>query len=327
MEGTLSYAPFELPRSKTEGSGQSVLNGTVIRFADCELDSASRELRRNGVEIHLQRQAFEILVLLVSRPGALVTRMEIREKLWPNDAFSDIDSRLNFQIRNIRSALGDDPDHPVYIATVPKSGYKFIASVGFLPAPQRGEQATPPSRTVSLLDSLRSKPSQIWVLVVVVLAVVGGAVGVQRLLPKPEKDASVTADADRRVPSIGSVTPVLPFATQRIVITGSGFGIQAPYTGLDTPFIAMRDKTGQWSAGRITPENADDVTLNVSKWTDSQIIVEGFSGAYGAGTRKLNPGDEIETAVWNPQNGAGPARFRLQVAEPPSAQPAAEHSH
>ena len=301
-----------------------MLNGTVIRFAECELDSESRELRRNGVQIHLQRQAFEILALLASRPGALVTRMEIRDKLWPNEAFGDIDSRLNFQIKNIRSALGDDPDNPVYIATVPKSGYKFIASVGLLPMP-RGEQATPPSRQVSVLDRLRSTPSRIWVLVAVVIVVIGGVVAVQRLLPRQEKNGSVRADADRSVPSIGFVTAVLPMATQRIVITGSGFGIQASYTGLDTPFIAIRNKTGQWSAGRITPESADDVTLSVSNWTDSQITVEKFSGAYGTGTRRFNPGDEIEIAVWNPQNGAGPARFRLQVSEPPTAQPTAGH--
>ncbi len=297
-----------------------MLNGTVIQFADFELDLASRELRRNGLQIHLQRQAFGILVLLVSRPGALVTRTEIRDKLWPDEAFGDIDSRLNFQIKNIRSALGDDPDNPIYIATVPKSGYKFIASVAPAPTPEPGEQGSAGTR-----DSVSAKPSQIWLLIIVVIAILGGFVAVKRLLPKRGQIAPVTADA-YGVPSIASITPVSAQGSQRIVITGSGFGIQSPYTGLDTPFIAVRNKSRQWSAGRITPENADDVTLNVSNWTDSQIIVEGFSGAYGTGTHQLTPGDEIEIAVWNPQSGAGPARFHLQVSDPAGAQPAAEHA-
>ena len=129
-----------------------MLNGTVIQFADFELDLASRELRRSGVQVHLQRQAFGILVLLVSRPGTLVTRIEIRDKLWPNEAFGDIDSRLNFQIKNIRSALGDDPENPIYIATIPKSGYKFIAPVESV-TPQRGEQTSPINRPPSVPGS------------------------------------------------------------------------------------------------------------------------------------------------------------------------------
>ncbi len=104
---------------------------TVIQFADFELDQDSRELRHNGVQIHLQPQAFEILVMLASRPRSLVTRLEIRDRLWPDQPFGDIDSRLNFQIKNIRSSLGDDRDNLIYIATVPKNGYKFIAPVEF----------------------------------------------------------------------------------------------------------------------------------------------------------------------------------------------------
>lgn len=302
-----------------------MLNGTVVQFADFELDLASRELRRNGVQVHLQRQAFGILVLLISRPGTLVTRIEIRDKLWPNEAFGDIDSRLNFQIKNIRSALGDDPENPIYIATIPKSGYKFIAPVESVAPPQRGEQTSPANRPPSVLDRVRTRPLQTWV-IVLVIALVGGAVISQSRLWKRDKNALATANAAAGAPSIASVTPVVALGSQRIVINGSGFGIQAPYTGLDTPFIAIRNNSKQWSAGRITPDSADDVTLNISNWTDSQITVEGFSGAYGSSTRKLNSGDDVEIAVWNPQSGAGPARFHLQVSAPPGAQPAAVHS-
>lgn len=305
-----------------------MVNGTVIRFADFELDSLSRELRRNGMQIHLQRQAFEILGLLVSRPGGLITRLEIRDRIWPDEAFGDIDSRLNFQIKNIRFALGDDPDNPIYIATVPKSGYKFIAPVEPASAQQPAEQAARPARVASVLDSLRLRSSQVLLFVLVGVLVVVTFSAVERFWHRGDTNASSVPPYYGRgdsTPAIASVTPIVPESTQRIVITGSGFGIQAPYERLDTPFIAIRNITGQWSAGRITPENADAVTLTVTNWTDSQITVEGFSGAFGRESKKFSAGDEIEVAVWNPQNGAGPSKFRLQVSQGPGSVPASVH--
>jgi DNA-binding winged helix-turn-helix (wHTH) protein len=117
-------------------------NGSVIRFADFELDLKNRELRRNGVQIELQPQAFDILALLASRPGTLVTRAEVQSAIWPTEPFSDIHSRLNFQIKKIRQSLEDDPDNPIYIETVPKSGYKFIAPVQVLGPPPVSRKRT-----------------------------------------------------------------------------------------------------------------------------------------------------------------------------------------
>lgn len=99
----------------------------VVRFMDCELDAANWELRRSGSQIHLQPQAFEILAFLINRCGTLVTRSELRQKIWPNQVAGDLDGRLNFQMRKIRAALGDDAENPTYILTVPKVGYKFVA--------------------------------------------------------------------------------------------------------------------------------------------------------------------------------------------------------
>jgi len=82
---------------------------------------------------------------------------------------------------------------------------------------------------------------------------------------------------------------------------------------LDTPFLTIADDTGRWAAGRITPENPDEVTLTVSTWTDTDIIVEGFSGLYGKHGWSLNPGDKLRVRVWNPQTGAGPAECVLTV--------------
>jgi len=79
--------------------------------------------------------------------------------------------------------------------------------------------------------------------------------------------------------------------------------------------VAIRDKTARWSAGRIIAVNWDEVTLSVASWTDSEIVVTEFSGAYGTKGWKLGVGDEIEIAVWNPQTHAGPGTYHLNVTK------------
>jgi hypothetical protein len=118
-------------------------------------------------------------------------------------------------------------------------------------------------------------------------------------------------------PEISSVSRILPQSAQNMVIRGSGFGFYTRYENLDIPFIAVRDKSAGWSAGRTIPQNADQVTLSVRSWDDKQIIVSGFSGAFGSGRWKFAPGDEIEIAVWNPQSGHGPALYHLTVSTQP----------
>ncbi len=115
-------------------------------------------------------------------------------------------------------------------------------------------------------------------------------------------------------PVINSVTPILSQAHQTIVISGHGLGTYTSFNNLDTPYLAIRDNSRHWSAGRIIPKNQDEVTINVTRWTDSEIVVTGFAGAYGRNDWVLNSSDKIEIAVWNPQTGAGPALFHLNVS-------------
>lgn len=117
------------------------------------------------------------------------------------------------------------------------------------------------------------------------------------------------------IPVISSVTSIGPVPEQRIVILGRSLGSYVAYVNQDTPYLAIRDKTAGWAAGRIIPQNWDEVTLSVASWTDSEIVVTGFSGSYGTKGWKLSVGDEIEIAVWNPQTHAGPGTYRLHVTE------------
>lgn len=103
-------------------------NHGIVRFDDFTLEPVTAELRRNGVPVKLAYQPTRILVLLVSRAGETVPREEIVRYIWGSDTFVGFDQGLNSAIRQIRSALDDNVDNPRYIETVPKRGYRFLAS-------------------------------------------------------------------------------------------------------------------------------------------------------------------------------------------------------
>ena len=109
--------PFEQPSS-------------VKRFGTFEVDLRARELRKGGIRIRLQDQPFEILALMLEHPGEVVTREELRQRLWPAGTFVDFEHSLNAAIKRLRGALSDDADNPRFVETLHRRGYRFIAAVG-----------------------------------------------------------------------------------------------------------------------------------------------------------------------------------------------------
>ena len=114
---------------------------TILRFGTFELDVRSRELRCGGASVRLQEQPLEILRLMLERPGEVITRDELRQRLWPEGTFVDFEHSLNAAIKRLRAALGDDADKPTFIETVPRRGYRFVGSV----PGARARTAAPPS--------------------------------------------------------------------------------------------------------------------------------------------------------------------------------------
>ncbi len=100
-----------------------------IRFGIFEVDLQAGELRKQGFKIKLQEQPFQVLVMLLERPGEVVTREELQTKLWPANTFVDFEPGLNRAINKLREALGDDADSPRFIETLPRRGYRFVAPV------------------------------------------------------------------------------------------------------------------------------------------------------------------------------------------------------
>ena len=101
----------------------------VVRFGVFQLDLQAGQLLKNGRVVRMKPQPFKLLELLVTRAGEVVTREEIRQALWGSETFVDFDQGVNSAIKQVRDALGEDAEHPLYLQTVPKRGYRFTAPV------------------------------------------------------------------------------------------------------------------------------------------------------------------------------------------------------
>jgi DNA-binding winged helix-turn-helix (wHTH) protein len=107
----------------------SEIERRVFSFGTFEADVAGGELRKGGIRVKLHSQPFQVLIMLLERPSELVTREEMRQRLWGHDTFVDFDHGLNSAVNKIRDALNDSAARPRYIETVPGKGYRFIAPV------------------------------------------------------------------------------------------------------------------------------------------------------------------------------------------------------
>jgi DNA-binding winged helix-turn-helix (wHTH) protein len=146
---------------------------SIVRFSVFELDLRSGELRKSGARVPLQGQPLEILKALLERPGDLITRDELRQRLWRDDTFVDFEDGMNAAIRRLRDALGDHATTPRYVETLPRRGYRFIAPLVGDTAPPL-EAVNPiehSSRGVAAtLSSVSSRRALPWLLLGIVLA-------------------------------------------------------------------------------------------------------------------------------------------------------------
>jgi DNA-binding winged helix-turn-helix (wHTH) protein len=131
----------------------------LVRFGLFELDAKTGELRRKGAKVALQDQPFQVLAMLLARPGELVTRDELRQKLWADAVFVDFDHGLNKAVGKIRRALGDLAESPRFVETLERRGYRFIAPVERVPAiPPAVPDPTAPALVVRLVWNDRAIP-------------------------------------------------------------------------------------------------------------------------------------------------------------------------
>jgi DNA-binding winged helix-turn-helix (wHTH) protein/TolB-like protein len=185
-----------------------VLPKRLYRFGLFQVDSDCGKLLRQGVPVRLQEQPLRVLCLLLDRPGEIVSREELRQSLWPEGTYVEFDGSLNAALKRLRFALGDAADNPIFIETVPRRGYRFIAPVEREQAAESAERVTP-SATVPVSAPLGNRPVPIsplrfwpwWALAA--LALVVSFAGWRY----PRKKPSIPPPSPR-------VIAVLPFSNQ-----------------------------------------------------------------------------------------------------------------
>ncbi len=190
------------------------------RFGPFELNTGEESLARNGTRVKVQDLPYRLLIMLVERPGEIVTREEVRQRLWPENTFVEFDNSLGVAIRKVRDALNDDADTPRYVETLPRRGYRFVAPVTVLGSetsiqakPLSETLPTPPLETANNAASPAQTNSdnhrRYWVAVVsLVLVLAGAAIYGLRSLPrrastKVTSDGSLSIRARRSVAVLG----------------------------------------------------------------------------------------------------------------------------
>jgi len=134
----------------------------LYQFGAYEVNPATLELRKNGTKIRLREQAFQILVLMLERPGELITREEFRQRLWPDDTFVNFDKSLNTAVNTLRDILSDSAVNPRFVETIPRHGYRFIAEVQKI----TGVDEKPPDKEPSPEASVRPAKTDVPAIVV-----------------------------------------------------------------------------------------------------------------------------------------------------------------
>jgi DNA-binding winged helix-turn-helix (wHTH) protein/Tol biopolymer transport system component len=175
----------------------------IISFGTFEVNVQTGELRQRGQKVKLQEQPLQVLAALLERPGELVTREELRSKLWPADTFVDFDHSLNAAIKRLRDALGESADAPVFIETLARRGYRFIGPVNGSSAPSGIAIVAPPERGKTFF-------SRHWIaalLSLIVLGVLG--LGIWRLPSRPAEvvERNLTANSSENSVSSAAVSP------------------------------------------------------------------------------------------------------------------------
>jgi TolB-like protein/DNA-binding winged helix-turn-helix (wHTH) protein/Tfp pilus assembly protein PilF len=252
--------------------GLPVVSGRILRFGVFEADLKACELRKHGFRLKLAEQPFQVLAMLLERPGETVTREEMRDRLWPRDTFVDFDHGLNNAVMRVREVLLDSSDHPRYVETIPRRGYRFVAPVEDVPGPsvvpakdepERASSPEPPSleSNVSLVSPHADRP--------------GGQTGFRRWVTEPRVALAALI-------ALVGLLALLAFALRGIRNSAAGKASLKHSTSLVVlPLENFSDKDQDYFADGMT----DELIANLAKIRSLHVISRSTAMAY-KGTRK-----------------------------------------
>jgi TolB-like protein/DNA-binding winged helix-turn-helix (wHTH) protein/Tfp pilus assembly protein PilF len=256
---------------------KSVHPSKIIRCGAFDFDFKAFELRKHGLRLKLSEQPFQILAILLEKPGEIVTRDELRERLWPGDTFVDFDHGLNNAVMRLREVLGDSSDRPRFIETLPRRGYRFIAPIEELQSPSAPSVPAAPqaleSRHFSSTDPAASPAS-----------VAPTAASTDRLAAQGNAKRWLT------LPRIaGMSSAVLLFAVLSGIavhyVRGMESGKLNPAHSMSLVVLPLENLTGDKEQDYFADGMTDDLTANLAKIRSLRVISRSTAMAY-KGTHK-----------------------------------------
>jgi Tol biopolymer transport system component/DNA-binding winged helix-turn-helix (wHTH) protein len=250
------------------GNGSSAEEARTRRFGVFELDLRAGELRRSGLRVKLQEQPFQVLALLLERPGEIVTRDDLRNRLWPADTFVDFDHSLNAAIKRLRDALGDSAENPTFVETVARRGYRFLAPVSTPLANGNGSSASSSATATSPVESTRRPTGRIhlWWIAAAAPAVLLVLFGIKLGL------------------SLAQTHSAAPVRVSQLTANPADDRVRAAAISRDGKYIAFSDETGfylrQIDTGETHPIPLPSGVLSesVSWFPDSAHLIVALTG-------------------------------------------------
>jgi len=275
---------------------------TVTRFGPFEADLQTQELRKQGRRLRLPGQSFQILRMLLERPGELVTREELRTALWPSDTFVDFEHGLHAGVNRLREALGDSADSPRLVETLPRRGYRFIGAITppiSVPQPlEGGSPAQPVSAAVETNRATAARP--VWFRVGMwVLAAAAVALTVAFIYPRSHpRTAPVTLspipfttyEGTETMPSFSPDGSRIAFAWDGNPPPGSkGFDLYVKVIGSENLLRLTRHPSPDWIASAWSPDGTQIAFHRISGSDAGVYVVP----ALGGPERKLRSTREL----------------------------------
>src|SRR6267378_3150531 len=175
--------PTHSPEEHEGSNNPAFASSRYACFGAFHLDLKREELFKDGTRVKLQGKVYQALLALLQKPGEIVTREELRMQLWPSDTHVNYDANVNTTVNKLRQVLGDSPEQPVFVGTIPRKGYSFVAAIEYLdqPPPQQAEKpegnssaAAPAASGESKSSLLRAALSSKWFTAGVISLVLAG---------------------------------------------------------------------------------------------------------------------------------------------------------
>jgi TolB-like protein/DNA-binding winged helix-turn-helix (wHTH) protein len=250
--------------------GLPAVSGRSVRFGVFEADLKACELRKHGFRLKLAEQPFQVLAMLLERPGETVTREALRDRLWPGDTFVDFDHGLNNAVMRVREVLLDSSDHPLYVETVPRRGYRFVAPVEDVPAPSAAP-ATPEQEHPSDPSPLESNPSR-----------TSPVAGHFRRWPDLGQWLSAPRVATLALVALAALVALLTFALHSI--RGAAGKASSPRS-TSLVVLPLENLSGDKDQDYFADGMTDELIANLAKIRSLHVISRSTAMAY-KGTRK-----------------------------------------